>query len=207
MTRRKKSVLFLRISCTMPKRPISSFATFSASFSEHFPAAALHCKVTSQHHLGTTSHIHTSSDLLQNLPEKRLLLPLTLSSFLPLPRRIFQNLLCLCPFESEMRPHSTYKLLVSCNCSHCSTMCFLFHDCSPLPRIQARLTLLHHLLVVALLTQINCVGFSTFFNHHRRKPPVSDRFFAATIVAETNGSSWLATGTRRKRLIPVLLPD
>ena len=48
------------------------------------------------HHIGTTSHTFVCSDLLRDLPDRRLLLPLTLS--LPLLRGIFPNLLCLCPF-------------------------------------------------------------------------------------------------------------
>ena len=44
--------------------------------------------------------------------------------------------------------------------------------------------LLHQLFIVALPTQINCVGFSTFFKHHRRKLPISDRFFTAAIVTQ-----------------------
>ena len=55
-------------------------------------------------------------------------------------------------------------------------MRFPSHYRSPMPRFQPRLALLHHLLIVALLTQIDCVGVSTFFNHHRRNLPEPDSF-------------------------------
>ena len=125
-------------------------------------------------------------------------MPLILYSFLPFARGIIPNLLRLCPFESKMLPHTTCELLVSHDSPKSSTMCLLLHDCSPLPRVQPRLTLLHPPLITALMTQIHCSSFSTFFNLHRRKLPVFDRFLTEAIVAEVNGSSWLAKSTRHK---------
>ena len=56
------------------------------------------------------SRVH--SDLLQNLPETRFLLPLTVDPFLPFPRkRIFQNLFSLLTFESKILPHSSLDAL------------------------------------------------------------------------------------------------
>ena len=77
-------------------------------------------------------------------------------------------------------------------------MCLLLHYCSPLPRFLTRLALLHHLLVAALLTRIDCVGFSTFFNHHRRNLPVPDNYFTASVVAPIDGFSWFSEGARHE---------
>ena len=76
----------------MPKRPISSIVTFTQAsrihsksihraflpvfFLKTLPTAMLHCDV------GTAICIRTSFHLFQNFFEKRLLLPLTLLSFL-----------------------------------------------------------------------------------------------------------------------------
>ena len=108
MTRGKKSVLFLKISCTMAKRPTLFFAIFSKAsrvlsrvhsddFSSSlylslnssqlpFLIARQPCRII----LGATSHIRISFDLLQNLSEGRFLLPLTLHPFsLEASSRIF----------------------------------------------------------------------------------------------------------------------
>ena len=76
----------------MLRRPISSVATFSQAsqvlpnvhsfFLKNLPIAILHCDVGTAHCLGTAICFRTSVDLLQNLFEGRLLLPLTLLSFL-----------------------------------------------------------------------------------------------------------------------------
>ena len=126
------------------KRPISSLATFSQasrffsrvhsddfSFSLHpffelFLAAIPCCDKAFPHHLGATSHNHIHPDLLQNLSERGFLQPLTLYSFLPFPRRIFQNLLYLCPFESGILLHSIDNLLISRNFQQSPTMMLSF---------------------------------------------------------------------------------
>ena len=128
----------------------------------------------------------------------RLLLLLTLKTFLLLPRGIIPKPLRLCSCESKILPQTTRELLISDDSPNSSTMFLLFHDCPPLPRVQPRLTLLHPPLVVALVTQFHWSSFSTFFNDHRRKLPASDRFFTAPIIAERNGSSWLAKCTRHE---------
>ena len=114
MTRRKKSVLFLRISSTMAKRPVSFF--------EFFPTAVPHCKVALPHRLGVTSHIRISLDMLQNLSERGFLLPLTLYPFLFFPRSFRWNLSYFCSFKSEVHPHSAYKLFISHHFPNPSTM-------------------------------------------------------------------------------------
>ena len=78
--------------------------------------------------------------------------------FLLFQRSICWNLSFFCPFESEVLPHSTYKLFISHHFPNSSTMRLLLHYSFPLPQFQSRLVLLHLLFVVALLTQIDCVG-------------------------------------------------
>ena len=124
MTRRWKAVLFLRI-----------FSFFPGSFLELFPTTFLHCKVTSPHRLGATVKIRISFDLLQNLSEKRFLLPLTLYPFLLFPRSIRKNMFYFCPFESEVLPHSTFKLFIS---PSLSKSC---HDALSSPRLLSIATL------------------------------------------------------------------
>ena len=73
---------------------------------------------------------------------------------------------------------------------HPSTMRLLLRYPSPMPQFQSRLALLHQLFFVALLTQIECVDFTTFLNYHFSNLPVSNRFFAASIVAPIDGPLW-----------------
>ena len=67
----------------------------------------------------------------------------------------------------------------------------LLHYASPLPQFQWLFTLLRQFFIIALLTQIDCVGFTTF----RRCLPVPDGFFfTASIVAPKSGPSWFTKG-------------
>ena len=66
-------------------------------FLKTLPIAMRHCNVGTAYCLGTAIRVRTSSDLFQNLFEGRLLLPLTLLSFLFFLSSVRQNLPCQCP--------------------------------------------------------------------------------------------------------------
>ena len=141
----------------MLRRPISSIATFSYAsrilskvhsqsffpfciFHEALPIAMLHCAVRTAHYLATAICIPTSFDLFQNLLEGRLLLPLTLLSFVFFLSSIRHNLSCTCPLESEnshiARGNSSLRnaFLSQLRCTFLSTTTFHSHSfsgCSP----------------------------------------------------------------------------
>ena len=177
----------------MPKRPSSSFATFSQAarifskvhsddfslslhpFLNSSQLSSLYCDEAFPNDLGVTCHIHISSDLLQNLSEGRIPVATDLCVHSCLSRAASsQNLLCLCPFLRVRYFHIPFI-----NCSfpiifHILTRCAFFPT-TALHCIQPRLALLHQLLVVALLTPSN--GF-TPFNHSRCELPSTQQLFS-----------------------------
>ena len=75
-------------------------------------------------------------DLLQNFFEGRFRLPLTLYSFLFFSRSIRQNPSCPCPSENKILPHCAQKCFASEDLPWPATMSLLFHNLSPLLRLQ-----------------------------------------------------------------------
>ena len=81
--------------------------------SKTLPITILHCKVGTTHCLVTPICIRTSFGLFQNLFDGRLLLPLSLLSFLFFLSAVRQIGSCSCPFASEILPHAAQKLFIS----------------------------------------------------------------------------------------------
>ena len=150
MIRLKKSLIFSEDSCAMLRRPISSVATCSYAsrilskvhsqsffpfciFHEALPIAMLHCAVRTARCLATAICITTSFDLFQNLLEGRLLLPLTLLSFMFFFRSIRYNLSCTCPLKSETLPHSARKLFTPKYLPQPASMRLSLHHHFPFP--------------------------------------------------------------------------
>ena len=161
MIRRKKSVLFLWISCTMPQRvihchllisipnsfkgPFTEISFLPAFLLETFSIAMLQCDVGPAHRRGTAICIRTSFDLFQNLLEGRLLLPLTLLSFL--------FFVAPALLTSEILTHSVQKLFAPGYLPLPTPMRLLLQHLFPFLQFQGLFALLHQLFIVALLTQ------------------------------------------------------
>ena len=170
MTRRKKSVLFLKISSTLPKQTSNQFLlshklrVFSRVHSDDFSfslqpflnssqlsslnAIWLFRMIWALHHLST--FLTCSRTSLKKIPVAA---DLVIVLAFPAPHP---------PLPFSRVKYSHISLI---NCSFHIIVHILPTTALHCHEFVLGLPLLHHLLVVSLLTQINCVGFSTFFNH------------------------------------------
>ena len=115
--------------------PFTWLSFCTAFLFEAFPIVQLLCIVRTAHHLGIAICIRTSFDLLQNFFEKRLVLQLTLHSFLCCLCGVRWYLPCPCPCESKISPHSAQKLFASEDLPKPATMSLPFHNLSPFLRL------------------------------------------------------------------------
>ena len=124
----------------------------------------------------------------------------SLSKF-SLVARSFPQLLSIATISTAACPATFRAETVHFQIPSIAYPCAFFSTTSiPFPWFQSLFALLHKFCIAALLTQIDCVGFSTFFNHHRRNLPPDDSFFTASIVSPINGSPWFAESTRHNVL-------